>query len=132
MNVPTGSASLTVGFRLRAAGVDLSSASYNTGQFFIRENSTTQQNAGTGVTSVTVCAITNVSNRANMGNIGVYSPQVATGTSIQTYGQSNDTVSGFMLTGGSSTNVTTQFDGFTLTPNAGNITGVVSVYGFNN
>jgi len=130
-NIPTGTATSTVIWRLRAAGVDLSSGSYQTAQLFIRDNGTTTVNAGTTATGITICNVQNVSNRANIAKLEVYSPQVAAGTSMQVAFQSNDATSGIMAVGGSMTTLTNQYDGFTITVPSGAMTGLVSVYGFN-
>jgi hypothetical protein len=130
-NLPTATATASASFRLRASGVDLSSNSYQTAQLFIRDSGVTQLNTGTTANGVSIGTTLNASNRANFAKMEIYSPQVAVGTSMQTYFSSSDATSGIMAVGGSMITLTNQYDGFTLFVGTGSLTGVVSVYGFN-
>ena len=66
------------------------------------------------------------------GQIGIYGPQLADET-VFTIAISEITTSGVAYAGGGFLNNTTQYTAFTLTPNAGTITGgTIRVYGYKN
>lgn len=124
-----GSADVWMSMRLRASGADNTASNYD------RQNLTWQSTSITGarVTATTEWTLiggnTTAADSATM--LHVFSPKLATRTSMRgttTYNSSGgygaESLCGFTAT--------TQFDGFTLYPTSGTITGTVRVYGYQN
>ena len=122
----THSASGSVLLRLRVGGVDNSTASSYVSQLLIATSSTV---TGSRVTS----------NYANFGNfdttllnsvsIDIFRPALAEATGFSA--SSLRSTSGAYITNSVGThNQTVAYDGFSLFPENGNMTGVVSVYGY--
>ena len=120
----TNSTSTFINLRYRVAGADNSTGNYN----FEALSAITTSVAGaktTNGTSTNVCGV-GTSFRAE---ILVNNPNLSANTGSITLGFAGD--NDLRITG-ALFSATTVFDGFTLLPNAGTITGSVSVYGLNN
>lgn len=124
-----GSADAYMSMRLRAASTDNTSATYDR-QNLLWQSTTVTGNRVTGATEWTQCGgNTTAADSATM--LHVFSPKLATRTSMRgttTYnssgGYGTEVLCGFTAT--------TQFDGFTLYPTTGTITGTLRVYGYQN
>lgn len=132
LNAPTSSTANNLTFRLRAAGVDDTSANYdqqatNSAAAVI---SASQSLAGTsfGLEAVSA-AIHDIS-------FNLFAPNLAAptrGDSIaRTTANPATAAATAMATRQFLFRNSTQFDGFTLTANTGNITGTIRIYGYNN
>ena len=122
--------SVDLNMRLRLSGTDASGA--NTYKYeYLDVNTTTIGSAAVSTTLWSIGAVTTaVASWDSSTIIDLFAPAKAEVTSMQTFNQNNIT-SGFLrLTGGTHT-AATAYDGFTIYPGAGNITGSLSVYGYN-
>ena len=61
----------------------------------------------------------------------IKNPALATQTVINGLGSGNDPTSSFGVSGGGFVATTAAYDGFTIYPATGNITGTIQVYGYN-
>ena len=125
-----GNASGAVGvtLRLRAAGSDVSTNTYSW-----------QESVANGTGNVTCTRVTSTSS-FNIGamssgakhftQIEIASPFLAQDTNLETKSMYNNTNPIVYFYGGFNSN-STSYDGFTLIPASGTITGTVSVYGYN-
>lgn len=115
--------------RLRVGGVDNTTASSYASQIFYASGVGT--GAGRSTSDKWNSWAESTSTSRMQANINVYSPAIAriTGfTSFHQYGASN---AGIQFSGGTH-NQTVAYDGFTLIPATGTITGTVRVYGYRN
>jgi hypothetical protein len=120
----TSTAGLTV--RLRAAGTDLTSNNYYRGRYYVGvTESLAAGNDNNGLD--TAWNTTSIGTMAGLVIMDIANPQTSEVTSALTFGVG----ALFILLGHSLNNITTSFDGFTLTPGSGTLTGSVSVYGYN-
>jgi hypothetical protein len=120
-----GSSIANLLFRLRASGTDATGANY----FYISNNRSGTSNpvaTTSSATSINVALINDT--YPNPATIYVYNPFAAQGTGI--IGTNTSTYTYTRAAEGYHT-LSTSYDGFTLTIDANNITGKVSVYGFN-
>lgn len=120
-----GSTDMVIYCRLRASGTDNSSATYNTRRATLESTYTTTYSATATSFHFAVGRATNKS----AASFDFFNPKSATQTSA--LGQSYEPASLIDLSGLTFTN-TTQFDGFSLLPNTGTITGTLRVYGYAN
>jgi hypothetical protein len=124
----TASAQSTLQMKLRVGGVD-STANYFYVMAHQRTNGTiiTPSSGNPGVfAGINIIA---ASNKAH-GVYDIFSPQIATPTDMTFSASSQDPSGPFITTGGFRHNVSTAYDGFTILPNAGNITGKVQLFGY--
>lgn len=124
-----GSADVWMSMRLRASAADNTAANYD------RQNLTWQSTSLTGARTTGATEWTMVGGNTTAGDnatmLHVFSPKLASRTSMRsttTYNSSGgygaECLAGFTAT--------TQFDGFSLYPTSGTITGTVRVYGYQN
>jgi hypothetical protein len=118
-------------FRMRASGTDNTSSNYFFAYSYVNTN-----NAG-GILLVsagtTSAYVSEFYDRNSIVTIDINSPFATDYTNFfadSTSLASNTVASGSHFGGGGMT-VTTSYDGFTIFPNANNMTGEVSVYGYN-
>jgi len=130
LNIQSRSTSNFINLRFRLAGTDNSSALYDTQ--YLRANSTTV-GANNAVTQTSAQFITTTTNSPSFAQATIYQPQVAALNSYF-YCESNVGVpsAGYIETMVGGINNTSQFDGFSLIPTAGTITGKVTIYGIAN
>ncbi len=126
IDTDTTSAGDTIGMRLRVSGTDNStSGNYKWGIFY--SDYASGSGAIAGGASATSWSVANILNTGRTSSsIDVCNPFAAEQASFQ--GTSAGGLGAFFR-GGLMT-VTTSYDGFTLIPGSGNITGTVSVYGY--
>lgn len=130
LNIQSRSTSNFINIRFRLAGTDNSSALYDTQ--YLRANVTTVgANNATGATSAQF--VTTTTNSPSFATANIYQPQVA---SLNTYFYCASNVgvpaAGYIETMAGGINNTSQFDGISIIPTAGNITGLVTIYGMAN
>jgi hypothetical protein len=121
-----GLATTTINFRLRAAGSDNSTANSYVLQLL----------RGDGAAAVASRTTSTLWQSAFFGNtlmnsaaIDIFNPFLATATSIQIF-NTRETSSALLDLHGGTHNQTVSYDGFTIAPNSGTMTGLVSVYGY--
>ena len=120
-----------MGFRIRNGATDLTAAEYNLQRFVSRQSATTSSQSinqtssriGEGRSIAQCVMVTKISNpfRTTVTNIQSYNADYQLNTIT-------DVEIGLIYT---SINNTNSYDGFTLIPASGTITGKVSVYGYN-
>jgi len=117
------STSLSVNFRMRVSGVDDSSNNYN--MQYVRGEGVTASAASSTATSG------NLTNKAGSSflfcSADIFSPNVATNTFLTML----DTGTQAVHISSINHNVSTAYDSMTLIASTGNITGSVSIYGYN-
>lgn len=125
----TGSTGLNLNMRMRLAGVDDSTASSYVRQVLLVENTSVAGNRAAAATSAEVAVVR--STLITPWQMHLYNPAKATATGflVQQVDPSNGANIDFY---GGTHNVTTAFDGFTLTTSGGTITGSIRVYGYKN
>jgi hypothetical protein len=127
------SANNGMNFRLRASGTDSSATDYYAGGFINRANSATisSQNIGAGTTfELGPSGTAHPSNRCIIDFLNPFS-SLYTGVHISTAGFDSGTSHYGRYVAGNFI-ATTSFDGFTIYPTTGNITGTIRVYGYTN
>lgn len=123
----TSSAGVALQFRLRASGTDNSTASSYVSQLL--ESNGTTLTALRGTTTFGYISLTTNVQREGATTY-LFGPQLAQATawrSVAVYGVS----SAGMYDVGGTHNQATAYDGITIYPPSGSITGLVTVYGFN-
>ena len=114
--------------RLRAAGTDNSTASSYVAQLAVSTNAAV---SGSDSTNNLVTLSNNITTTLiNFASNEFFNPQIAAATGIFTFAM-NDTNGGYFSMQGATHNQTVSYDGFTIFPSTGTITGTVSVYGYN-
>jgi hypothetical protein len=119
--------------RFRASGTDNTSSNYYSNDFSMLSNGTTISGGNTNAATTGRFGYQGVSVETSHLEATIFSPQISTkttgwkGESVRWGGA----VSSWRPFGGS-LSVTTSYDGFTLVPGAGTITGTVRVYGYKN
>jgi hypothetical protein len=125
------SASPAMNLRLRVGGVDASGGNYNGGGYFVRSTSATVNgqdlNAGTRF-ELGGASSAQSSNRYVMD---FQSPFLAQRTGHHTFSTGHDGTSAYGRAQHSNHNLSTSYDGFTIFPSSGTITGKVAIYGYN-
>lgn len=115
--------------RLRAAGADNSAAEYTYSFFQNRNDNITQTNGSVSGTSFWIAPL-DATNCASSAFIDVFSPALNAATKCQVSGSGRVSTFHWASRGGGSTTVATQYDGLTLYPTTGTMTGTVYVYGY--
>jgi len=119
----TNTTNMTV--RLRVSGSDASGSNYQNENIFASSTTVGAQRQ-TGTTNFVIGAF-NSSGR-NSFQLSVLSPFLSQTTNFQSYTGSSEPT-WYMVVGGHT--LTTSYTGITLIPDAGTITGTVSIYGYN-
>ena len=114
--------------RYRTAGSDNSTSNYNTTRVDI-STGTVSSNFDTGQTSQNIGVTATANDQLIIGEIFRPNLSALTLSNFQNWGTALTNI--LRLTGGYH-NATTVFDGLTLFPATGNITGVIRVYGYQN
>lgn len=119
-----------VKLRFRTSGTDSSTGYYYGGWVSTSANSTGTSYQSNG-TETAIAQTSTVSNEANYGTADIYRPALAvqTGYHISTAG---NTSVAYLRTLSGGHWVSTAYDGFTLYPTSGTMTGTVRVYGYRN
>ena len=126
VNASRDGASGVLLMRLRVGGVDNSSAEYNTNNIYMTPpNATVNGASGSGATRFYVGEIYNNSKGEMISDLS--NPFVTDRTQYLYSSFANS----YWTFGGGENTATTSYTGFTLVPLAGNISGSVSVYGYN-
>jgi hypothetical protein len=130
INITSVSTQLDFQMRMRVSGTDDTSANYSRGGVFNYINGTPTALANFGDTKWAVGFINSGTSKNNF-SIDMYRPNFAEATTASALGVWNNNVSSAGFFEGFFHDVTTSYDGFTLLCNTGTITGIVSVYGYN-
>ena len=125
-----GTASTNIDFlyRLRNSGVDASGANYST-QRLVVDNTSVSATRATGATSGEITSI--LTTQTGM-EVEIYSPQLSVPTRFVT--QSGDSLSSNPRVNYNVSlhSLSSGYDGVTMFPSTGNITGTIRVYGYAN
>jgi hypothetical protein len=117
-------------FRMRAASTDASGSNYYSAADWALSTASRNVDAGAGETSGRIVYVDNATSVA-MGAFDVLRPAVADDTHVAGFGYRNDPAS---LVGswpfGAMHAVDTAYDGITLFPDSGTISGTIFVYGY--
>ena len=121
------SADGSIFFRMRSGSTDLSSAgAYNYGRIYVGSSSSVALGSDNN-TSQTYMNVADVGSWNGIITADFCAPFATDVTSIQFLGSARLNT----ITAGLTFNNTTSYDGFTFYPSTGNMTGEVSVYGYN-
>lgn len=121
-----GSTDLFLNFRLRLNGTDNSTNNYNYQD--LNTNNTTVQTARTLLVSSGVFAGTSATGRS-LSTAYIYSPALAKRTVFRRTGMSGE--SGARTSDTSNIHeLSVAYDGFTIYPNTGTMTGIITIYGY--
>jgi hypothetical protein len=132
IRVPNTSSGASLTFRFRNAGTDNTSNNYVQTWFMNRSTGTTQTNNGTGTGAGLLQWNAAESNTFLMWIGDVTNPAVVGRKSLSGKGNSGDATTFFVLDSSIMFQLNTlSFDGFTIYPTAGNITGTVQILGYN-
>lgn len=123
-----GSTGLSMNCRLSVGGSPSSAASYNR-QRLIATSTTVAGLRSTGQTSWEIAANIDTTGGDNL-SMDIFNPQATANTSFNVLSLSTVSSSYWQSAGGYF-NATTSFDGIQLLASTGNISGIVSVYGYN-
>jgi hypothetical protein len=128
LDVQSQSTTMTIGLRMRAAGTDASGANYYSGTVGGNYGSAAsvygpRTNAGTSAT-----VTTSTLSGPHAHTLDVIGPALARKTAL--IGYYMDSYNAFGYTMWINHDVASAYDGFSLIPSTGNITGSVSVYGY--
>jgi len=116
-----GSTDTFLSLRLRANSVD-TATNYN----FQRDSSFGTTSSLTSFTSTTVFDASRISTSGFSSQMNIYTPQLAQITNVNTFGGQPAQLTNIV----GSNSLTTQFDGFSIYPASGTITGTIKVYGY--
>jgi hypothetical protein len=128
----TGSVVTQTFGRWRVSGTD-TAANYDNAAFYVKNGATS---GVAGVTGATLSSFgfayhyNSSGYRTTSAILDVYGPQLAQSTTA-TYQSANYDSSFFSLNGATYHSPSTQFDGLTIFPGSGNITGTIQVFGYN-
>ena len=123
----TGS-SVNLNIRLRVSGTDASGTSTYNFQYIDGSN-TSITGARTSDNTFFIGTSSNTSSMLQSVKINLYDAFKASPTAIQSENQSNIS-SGYLRFSGGSHTVSTSYDGFTIYPGSGNLTGNIEVFGY--
>ena len=126
------SANNGMNFRLRASGTDASATNYYAGGFFNRSNSSTVggQNIGGGTNFELGGGGT--SYPSNRYIIDFSTPFLSEYTGVHISSTGFDSTSHYGRYAAGTYIASTSYDGFTIFPTTGNITGTIKIYGYRN
>ena len=131
INITSVSTQMDFQMRLRVSGTDDSSANYSRGGVYNYINGTPTALASVGDTKWAVGFINSGTGSKNNFSFDMYRPNFAGVTTATALGVWNNNVTFAGFFSGFMHEVSTSYDGFTLLCNTGTITGIVSVYGYN-
>ena len=123
-----GSTAINVGIRLRVAGSDTATSTYQQ-QFLFASSTTVSSDRTTTDTSNSIGDCTSTDRL--MGTLDCFGPFLVRPTGFSMYAMGRYPTTNNISIKSASQSGSTSFTGFTLLPNTGNITGTVSVYGYN-
>jgi hypothetical protein len=127
-NATGGTGSGPVYLRYRASGTDNTTSSYSSAGVFAAYAGGAVNGAGYGSSTFSVFHYWNGGAVGQQRNINIFDPQSATNTSFGSVGSNQDVVAYY----GGFFGAATQFDGITIYPSSGTMTGTVRVYGLKN
>jgi hypothetical protein len=130
LNVTGKSATGAIFLRYRASGTDNSASSYTYATIYIRPTGTSAADAALNTTATVIGTSFAAYNVSSI--VQVFNPQLAANTDETHQSWSGDASSFFSYQGGGTFSNTNVFDGFTIYPASGNITGTVRIYGVRN
>ena len=131
-NAKHATTSVNLLFRLRAGGTDTGGTGYYYGRQYIAMGGASGGTAGASAAAEIIPGIVAATANAGSGVMDIFDPQLAAVTTT-TFQGVWATTTGEASAGSGLLNNTTQYDGFSLHANTGNLTGLtVYVYGYRN
>jgi hypothetical protein len=127
LNVTGKSATGAINLRYRASGTDNSASTYTYATIYVRPTGASAADAALNTTAAVIGTSAATYNVSSI--LQVFNPQLAAYTDVTHQSWSGDGSSFFSYQGGSTFSDTNVFDGFTIYPASGTITGTVYVYG---
>jgi hypothetical protein len=128
LNITSKSALGAVNLRYRASGADNTTSNYNQAALLVRTSNASAGDGATAQTSILTFGTGNATYGISL-IAQVFNPQIAQSTYTTHQFWGGDASTFFIYNGGSIFDATTAFDGFTIYPASGTITGTVYVYG---
>lgn len=125
------SATTEINMRLRVGGSDASGASYSRAAYLIRNTGTLATYFCSGGGTSWVVTTNYAAEDASSVAVDLFEPFLAKKTRLVGLAHAADGTSYFGVWNASSYQASTSFTGFSFFPGTGNITGTVSVYGYN-
>jgi hypothetical protein len=130
LDISAASTTLNMRMRYRVGGADNSTSNYYSTWIAVSTVSDTTQYQRSGLnTTGNLSDISGGSAASKIFTLEIHRPFLTANTILT--GQQNDSGSLVTFNGGIGFNATTSFTGFTIIPSTGNVTGTVSVYGYN-
>ena len=131
VNVTSSVTGENLNIRLRASGTDNSSANYSVQRLTVTGTGTSSSRLNSQTSWIFAGYLDGVSAETNIIELtNPFETNTSNGYIICTIDSNSNSSMEFRITS-FGTNVTTSYDGFTLIPISGTITGSVSVYGYN-
>ena len=128
LNVTSKSTLGAINFRYRTSGTDNTTANYQQAAIYIRTSNASAGDGAIGQTSIQSFGTANTTLGTSV-TAQIYKPHIAASTYTTHRFWGGDAATEFVYNGGSLFLPTTAFDGFTIFPASGTITGTVYVYG---
>ena len=120
---------MDLSIRMRASGTDNSSANYNVNEYKNNGSTAGGYRAATSTSFLLGnAASSKVQFMATQGHF--YDPFIATPTKLIMHQIVNNSSDNYQTTSGHSHNVSTSYDGFSLIPGSGTISGKIRIYGY--
>ena len=123
-----GSTAINIALRFRVSGSDVSTSTYQINFLFVSD---TTVSTGRQLTNTSLALGDCGSSDRLALTADIHNPFLSVPTGVATYGVGNYPGANNLSIKSASQSGSTSFTGFTLLPNTGNITGNVSVYGYN-
>jgi len=130
LNTDAASIAAVVNFKLRSAGTDYSAANYSRMATTTNAAGATASFASSGGTQWTIGAISNVSN-TGAGEFILTNPFTSFRKTLDGSFSGYSGANPASFYGGGYVNTTSTYDGITYYPSAGNITGTIQIFGYN-
>jgi hypothetical protein len=119
-------------FRYRAAGVDVTASNYYTNGNATADTSINTYTPFNTAGTATSHYIGNAMNGSCLISMIIGNPEVVARTNMWVNAIGSNATDMSTLTAGNNISVTTSFDGFTIFPEGGTITGIIRAYGYQN
>lgn len=117
--------------RMSASGVDATTGDYNFGSRYIRSTGAGGDIQGNGQTSLLFGYGVTTNPQDTQIDINIISPFLAERTGFIINSVNNDATSWLAIAGSGAYRVSTSYNGITIYPSTGTMTGVASVFGYN-
>ena len=124
-----GTANGALNLRLRASGTDTTTGYYGNNIYMLYTSTAVNGGASNNLTNIGISSVVSTANARSVLIFDAGNPNLAQFTTINAQSFQADS---YFTTGGWKADNLTQYDGFTLYPASGTITGTIRVYGYKN